>query len=106
MNLSKSRWHGKKSYLALCPKNKIDSFNVETGDGTMGAGKIRRGMVALPIHSLASAEERGPFGQVFVSTLQNDSCPSRKVSAPLGRGETTTSFWQAQRAAPRLRGTV
>jgi hypothetical protein len=80
---------------------KIDKFNVETRDATMGAAKIRREMAALPIHSFASAEERGPFGEAIVSAYQNDLFPSRKVSVHSGHGETIASFWQAQRAGQR-----
>jgi hypothetical protein len=76
---------------------------MEAGDGTMGAAKIRRDMLVQRVYRLASAEERGPFGSVFESTQQNDLCPSRKESSPLGQIETGASFWQAQRAGSRLR---
>ena len=35
-------------------------------------------------------------------TMQNDLGPLRRASAPSGHGETGASFWQAQRAGPRL----
>ena len=81
----------------------MEKFDVETGDRIPPRrDQNPAGIAAQLLHPLASAEERAPFGQGFVSTMQNDSGPLRKASAPLGHGETGASFWQAQRAGPRL----
>jgi hypothetical protein len=52
----------------LCPKNNIDRFNVEIGDGTMGAAKI--GGKYLLRHPIALPPQRnaGSFGFAFVNT--------------------------------------
>ena len=100
---------GKKPiiHFVACPQNNIDKLTVETGNGIPPRrDQNRREIAALPIHPFASAEERRLFGQVFVNTYQNDLYPFRKVSAPFGHGETGASFWQAQRAGPRLRETI
>jgi hypothetical protein len=75
----------------------MKKFNVETGDRTVGAAKIRREM-----QRNAAPEERVPFGQGFVRTSKNDPRSLRKASAPAGHGETDASFWQDQRAGPRV----
>jgi len=66
----------------------------------MAAAKIRREMVALSILPIASAEERGPFGELSVHTYQNDSYPLRKGSALWATGKPAPHFGKPSGLAP------
>jgi hypothetical protein len=61
-----------------------EKFKVETGDGLMGAAKIRREMDDQTTAPLSSAEERGPIGSAFLSTEENDSCSPSTANSTLG----------------------